>query len=520
MYGDFYTGYAACLYEPAVLKTGSADEEGNFQRVGGERENQMNKPHIIWLLSDQHHAKISGFGGDPFVRTPALDSLARNGVVFENCYCNSPLCVPSRSSMLTGKLPDKTQVYNNTQTLGSDDVTLAHCLTVGGYHTVLAGRMHFVGYDQHHGFEERLVGDITPAFPGSDRQSQVYGELKGTPDQSAVSLKKSGPGDSSVLHYDEEVCRAACDYLKKYQRDRPLFLTVGFYGPHCPFVAPKPLYDEYFKKLPERSETEKEEETLHPAIKRWKELRGVATIDPADIRRVRAAYYGMVTSLDRLAGRVLDTVAACLGLENTIVVYCSDHGESLGEHGLFWKSNFYDGAAKVPMILSWKGKWKNGVRIAKPVNLMDLAPTLCAYAEAPDLPAADGVSMRALLEDTGQEERVVISELIDIKGDQPSAMIRVGNYKLIHYCGYDEVQLFDLEKDPEEKRNLAGNPAFAEIREKLAGALFKRWKPDQAARQLEESLKNAQIFKQWTKQANPPGIDQWKADTQNNYLEI
>lgn len=368
-------------------------------------------------------------------------------------------------------------------------------------------------------------GISPPTFPGSDRQSQVYGELKGTPDQSAISIRKSGPGDSSVLHYDEEVCRAACDYIKNYQEEKPLFLTVGFYGPHCPFVAPKPLYDEYFKKLPELSGIKMEEEPFHPAIKRWKELRGVAAVAPSDIRRVRAAYYGMVTCLDRLAGRILDTVAACLGLENTIIVYCSDHGEGLGEHGLFWKSNFYDGAAKVPMVISWKGKLKNSVRVASPVNLMDLAPTLCEYAKAPGLPAADGASMKSLLEDIGQvrqkgRERVVISELIDIKGDQPSAMIRIGNYKLIHYCGYDEVQLFDMEKDPEEKKNLADNPSFAQIQERLLHALFERWKPEQAVRQFEESLKNAEIFKQWTKQTGPPGIDQWKADIHNNYLQI
>lgn len=484
----------------------------------------MNQPHIIWLLSDQHHAKISGFAGDPFVKTPALDSLADNGVVFENCYCNSPLCVPSRSSMLTGKLPDKTGVYNNTQALRSDDITLAHCLTAGGYHTVLAGRMHFVGYDQRHGFEERLVGDITPSFPGSDRQSRVYGELKGTPDQSVVSIKKSGPGDSSVLHYDEEVCRAACDYIRQYEEEKPLFLTVGFYGPHCPFVAPKSLYNEYFKKLPDLSGTE-EEKLLHPAIKKWKELRGVTKVDAVDVRRVRAAYYGMVTCLDRLAGRVLDTVSSYLGMENTIVVYCSDHGEGLGEHGLFWKSNFYDGSAKVPLIISWKGKFENGVRVANPVNLMDLAPTLCEYAQAPGLPAADGTSMKSLLEvaENGREmegERTVISELIDIKGDKPSAMVRVGNFKLIHYCGYDEVQLFDMNKDPEEKNNLGSNPSFAAVRERLSRILFERWKPEQAMQQFEESLKNAALLKQWTKQACPPGIEEWEADISNNYLQI
>jgi Arylsulfatase A and related enzymes len=211
----------------------------------------MKKKNIIYVLSDQHNPAVTGALGDPYVRTPNIDSLYRLGTSLDSCYCAAPLCVPSRSSLLTGQLPSHNGVYNNMQSLRSDKATLPTVLTVSGYETVLSGRMHFVGWDQRHGFEKRFVGDITPCFIGGDNETEVYGDFKRSSGQNQISIHKSGSGHSAVLDFDQDVVDAACKYLRNRTDERPLFMTVGLYGPHCPYIAPKELYDFYYNLLPE-----------------------------------------------------------------------------------------------------------------------------------------------------------------------------------------------------------------------------------------------------------------------------
>jgi len=188
----------------------------------------LDRKHVIFLLSDQHNAAIAGFAGDQYVRTPNLDKLAATGVVLDNCYCNSPLCVPSRASLLSGLLPSQNGVFNNMQALLSDRVTFVHSISAAGYESVLAGRMHFIGPDQRHGFEKRLVGDVTRNYPG--KSNPIYGNLKGTPDQSKVAIDLSGAGYSSVLQFDEDVANAAIEHIRNRKDPRPLFMTVGLWS--------------------------------------------------------------------------------------------------------------------------------------------------------------------------------------------------------------------------------------------------------------------------------------------------
>lgn len=482
----------------------------------------MKQPNIVFILSDQHNAGIAGFAGDPHVKTPCLDTLARQGTVLENCYCNSPLCVPSRASMLTGRLPGKTGVYNNMQSLRSDEPTLAHSLAAGGYETVLAGRMHFTGYDQRHGFEKRLVGDITPTFPRPMRQAEVYGFLKGTPDQSRASIEKSGPGDSAVLHFDADVCSATCSFLSERRDDRPLFITVGFYGPHCPFVAPKDLYEYYMRCLPQVEPADKEEyRSMHPAMQSWIDRRGVCRVSQEELRRVRAAYYGMVTYLDHLAGQVIDAAYRYLGREDTLLIYGSDHGEALGAHGLFWKSNFYESSVKVPFIASFPGTIPNGKHLGEPVSLVDLASTLLDYGQSAQLPDQDGDSLRVLLE-TGSAadiaNRPLISQLIDIKGDRPSVMVRKGRYKMISHCGHEAVQLFDLERDPAEQYDLGTQAAYTQVIGDLKSVLDLYWNADDAEKQLEKNLYEVSLLRKWAAAVSPVGIEEWCGNREDNYL--
>ncbi|HWU37435.1 MAG TPA: sulfatase-like hydrolase/transferase, partial [Candidatus Acidoferrum sp.] len=323
----------------------------------------MPQKHIVFLLSDQHNPTVAGFAGNAFARTPNLDRLVASGTIFDNCYCSSPLCVPSRASMLSALLPSRTGIFNNFQCLPSDKVTFAHCLSVAGYETVLCGRMHFIGPDQRHGFEKRLVGDIAPTFPG--QPLAAFDEaLKGTDFPGRAPIEKAGAGYSNVLHYDTDVNEAAIHYLKRKGTDRPVFLLVGYFGPHCPYVCPKDLFDHYLRTLPEPDEVTSEfRKTVHPAIQRWYANRKVEDITIAQTRRVRAAYYGMTEFLDRLIGKLLAEIENTLGLENTLVVYSSDHGDTLGVNGVFWKTNFYEGSVRVPLVLSGPGIGSRGRRL-------------------------------------------------------------------------------------------------------------------------------------------------------------
>ncbi len=478
--------------------------------------NTGEKPHILMIQSDQHHPFIGGYAGDPYVSTPNLDAIASEGIVFERCYCNSPLCVPSRSSMLTGRLPVETGVYNNLQCLRSDQPTFATSLAIAGYDTVLAGRMHFTGYDQHHGFEKRLVGDLNPTFPRPERQKTLYGPLAGTPDQSRVAIEKSGAGSSAMLCYDRAVTDAACQYLRDRKDDRNLFMLVGYGNPHCPFIAPKDLYRKYFEKLP-RMDIQPEEH--HPAIQQFIELRGIQHVSSDELHRIRSAYYANVEYMDGLIGEVVRCARKTLG-ENLVIIYLSDHGECLGSHGLFWKSNFYEESVHVPLIISAPGRFAGARRESSVVSLVDIAPTLIDLAGAAHLPSECGNSMLPLLEKGAWEHLdEAISMLADIKGDLPAAMILRNQYKLIKYCTIDLPMLFNLENDPGEEYNLAAVEEYSNLVQELLMRLHQVWDEDRALKLLQEAKEQAQILRNWTKATHPEPIDEWQSTSEMNFLE-
>jgi len=481
----------------------------------------MDKPNIIFILPDQHNGNILGCAGDNYVRTPNIDMLAQKGTLFNSCYCNSPLCVPSRSSMLSGRLPSQNGVYNNMQTLSSTDTTFVHSLTAAGYETVLAGRMHFIGYDQRHGFKQRLVGDLTPSHPGTDNEYDVYGDLMRTSNQSLISLQKSGWGDSAVLHYDHDVMQAACGFLEAHQADRPLFMTIGFYGPHCPYIAQRSLYEYYYNLLPTVEYQPDEYQNMHPAMQNWFKQRNlVGHYDRDELRRIRAAYYSLVETIDNCVGKILDTINRTIGFENTIIVYSSDHGDNIGDHGLFWKTNFYEGSVKVPLIFRWDGHITAGVKQNAPVSLVDIAPTFIDFADGIPLPDAFGISLVKSLQSNMPlvDNRAIISQLADIKGDAPSAMIRKGEYKLIAHCGFPCCQLFNMKGDPNEKTDLGNNPAYNDLVKELLDILFQYWNPDDELLKLEHALQNFKIMKQWAAAVSPEPYEEWRGNPSENYV--
>ncbi|MDD7200542.1 MAG: sulfatase-like hydrolase/transferase [Sphaerochaetaceae bacterium] len=482
----------------------------------------MAKRHIIYILSDQHNPLVMGNAGDPVIRTPALDELFHHGTSFSNCYCAAPLCVPSRSAILSGLLPSRTGVYNNMQALPTCNATFVNCLTDAGYETVLCGRMHFVGWDIWHGFQQHLVGDITPCFVGGDNEREIYGEFMRSSGQNLTSIRKSGAGHSAVLDYDQSVVDAACHVLAQRKADDPpLFLTIGFYGPHCPYIAPNELFGYYYKQLPDipfmgHAEMEK----MHPAIRKWYENRKIGEVTREDVKRIRAAYYALVEVMDRHIARIVDTIGRTIGWDDTLLVYTSDHGDNIGEHNMFWKTNFYEGAARIPMVFYDKGRIAEGRVVTSPVSLMDLAPTFIHVGEAPKLPAMDGRDLHDVLYkgEHADAERYVISMCSDIKGDNPSAMIRQGVYKLVEYAGYSSPLLFDVEKDPKELHDLGTDRAYQGIVRRMMAILHEYWNPVEETERLRQAKIHFTLMKDWYDRVNFPLVGEWRGDPARNYL--
>jgi choline-sulfatase len=479
------------------------------------------------VFTDQHNGKIIHSIGDPWVRTPNMDKLAQNGVTFTNAYCNSPLCVPSRSSMLSGQMPHQTMIFNNAQCLPSDKSTFVHSIAAAGYETVLSGRMHFNGPDQRHGFEKRLVGDITTAALGVTFSKERYGYFDTCAMPGRMSIEKSGKGKCAVMAYDRDVTDAACEYLRTRGKGKPLFMLVGLYGPHPPYVGPAELYDYYYNILPDpKPLTEEEFEQAHPFEKRFMEKRNVGHETAEEIKRVRAAYYSMIEYEDALLGEIMEAVEGSLDMDNTLILYTSDHGDCIGDHGLFWKSNMREGALRIPMIFSWRNHTESGSKIKGLTSLIDIAPTFIEAVKGIRLPVMAGKSiLPSVIEGKEiEKDELVISEICDIKGDNPAAMIRKGRYKLCQYYGYDELMLFDLDEDPDEMVNLSGKEEYLKITVELLTELKKHWDQDKVYAERLLTEQDMEIRRKWAKAQNPILFyDEWKqvgGERNQNYLII
>tara|TARA_R110002167_G_scaffold44909_10_gene134958 strand:- start:628 stop:1425 length:798 start_codon:yes stop_codon:yes gene_type:complete len=261
-------------------------------------------------------------------------------------------------------------------------------------------------------------------------------------------------------------------------------------------------------------------------LAQWREKCGITDVSEAEEKRARAAYYGLVASMDRAIGKVLDRLEA-LGLaDNTLVVYASDHGEQLGAHGMWWKHTFYEDSVKVPMILRWPGTLPAGERRQQVVNLIDLTATMLEAAGAPALPNADGISFLNVARSADAPWiDCAFSEYCHgsrfdwgIAGTSQNRMIRQGRYKLIHYHGFPS-QLFDLEEDPLEEFDLAGDSAHASIVKQLTEAVLRGWDPDAVRAQIEETLEAKALLQKWAQQVNPPSAYMWQMQSDHNWLD-
>ena len=342
----------------------------------GEGGAMAARPNILMIMADQLTALALPAYGHKVVRTPHLDRLAAEGILFERAYCNFPLCAPSRASLMSGRLASRIGVYDNAAEFPAAVPTMAHGLRAMGYRTCLAGKMHFVGPDQLHGFEERLTTDIYPADFGWTPNWDAPEERIDWWDHNMGSVKEAGIAEATnQLDFDAEVAFQAERRLAEHARAqdaRPLFLCVSFTHPHDPYAVPRAYWDRYRDAEIDLPASAEPAQDAHSARLRRVADMAAAEIDGADVLRARHAYYGEISLVDDQVGRLLQSLER-FGLDgDTIVVVTADHGEMLGEHGLWYKMHFFEWALRVPLIFRAPERFAPR-RVAAPVSLLDLA---------------------------------------------------------------------------------------------------------------------------------------------------
>jgi len=489
----------------------------------------MTRPNLLFLFSDQHARRVAGCYGDPAAPTPRLDRLASEGVTFDNAYCPSPLCVPSRMSMLTGRHPFEQECWTNDDYLRSDAATWLHAVGAAGYRPVLAGRLHSMGPDQLHGYAERMVGDHSPNWGGVPRHD--LGVLEKANDPWRESLERSGIGQSAYQVKDVETARAACDYLRSFARARregsveAFCLTAGFLLPHPPYVAWREDYERFAGIVPPPA-FGVPPDPPHAWEQWWRENRGIRDIDLAVISRARTAYYGLVYRLDVLIGEVLDCLAHEGLADETLVVYTTDHGDQLGERGLWWKHTLYEDSVRVPLVMRWPSHLPEGERRSHVVDLLDVAATMTAALGGPSLPHGHGRDLATIAADARAPwtDEVFCEHCTDTvpawTGGRSTQqrMVRRGAWKLIYSHGYP-VQLFDLANDPHERRDLASSPEHAAIRETLEARVLDGWNPEAVAARIRERRRDKDILDAWARNVRPSDEFRWTLLPEHNRLD-
>ncbi|MBK0398577.1 choline-sulfatase [Limibaculum sp. M0105] len=441
----------------------------------------MTRPNILILMVDQLNGTLFPDGPAPWLHTPNLRRLAERSARFVNSYTASPLCAPGRASFMSGQLPRRTRVYDNAAEFASAIPTYAHHVRRAGYATCLSGKMHFVGPDQLHGFEQRLTTDIYPADFGwtpdyrkpGERIEWWYHNLGAVPAAGIAEI-------SNQMDYDDDVAFQAERQLWDYARaedGRPWCLTVSFTHPHDPYVARRrfwDLYEDCAHLDPEVPAIPYDQQDAHSKrifdANDWRSYE----ITPEMIRRARRAYFANISYLDEKIGGILDVLERGQMAENTVILFVSDHGDMLGERGLWFKMSFFEGSSRVPMMIAGPGIAP--ARIDAPVSTVDVCPTLADLAGVSMeevAPWTDGESLLRLANGAERTAPVAIEYAAEASY-APMVSLRYGRWKY-NRCALDPDQLFDLEADPQELTNLADVPEHQGTLAMLRAKSEARW---------------------------------------------
>ncbi len=439
------------------------------------------RPNILFLMSDEHRADVAGFAGNTIVRTPTLDWLAQTGVVFTNAYTPSPICVPGRQCMMAGQFARhcKCEVYGDD--LAPGYMTFARRFSQYAYSTIACGKLHHMGTDQLQGWLHRslsqvgmdnsyIEGRVEEEFQKYTKRPSLFSDEM-IPEQEisgkwsdAKEILRAGVGKSNIAKNDEYAAVGAIGcidwhfldpYYDKANPNRPMLLKVSFQQPHYPYFTDEAKFNYYLNRV---KPYENDKPFDHPFLSRRQVVPGV-DVSERDIIRAIAAYYGMIETIDSLYKRVLDALEdAGQNLDDWIIVYTTDHGEMLGEHGIWEKQKFFEGSVRVPLIIRWPKGFDGGRVIDKNVNLCDLFATLCDLA---GIPVPDGLDSRSLVPLLKGEPCDWDNESVSQFGGK-NLMIKQDDLKYQYYGEDMPEVLFDLKKDPGETVNFMSDPAYGE----------------------------------------------------------
>ena len=442
------------------------------------------RPNVLVIMYDQLTPAALGCYGSRVAQSPHIDRVAAAGVVFDAAYTNSPLCTPARYCLMTGQLPSSTRGYDNAAYLASTIPTFAHYARAAGYRTVLSGKMHFVGPDQLHGFEERRTTDIYPADFGWTPDWRKPDERIDWWYHNMESVAGAGVAEvTNQLLFDDEVgfhaVRALHDAARADDR-RPFLHVASFTHPHDPYVTRQEYWNRYEGvdiPLPEVSAADVDADPHTLRLRAACDMERTP-IGNDDVRRARRAYLGNISYVDDWTGRLLQTLES-LGLaDDTVVILLADHGDMLGERGLWYKMSFFEASARIPLVV-WGPSWFTPRRVGEPVSLADLVPTVIELAGESAPTPVDPLAGRSLLPlCLGRpQQRDVFGEYLAEGAVAPIVMIRRGDLKFVH-CPADPDQLYDLSADPDELVNLATNPAHTDLVARLRAEVTHRWNLD------------------------------------------
>ncbi len=481
------------------------------------------QPNVLLLMADQLAAPFLRAYGDTKVVSPAIDRLAGEGVVFTSAYCASPLCAPSRFSMLTGQLCSKIGAYDNASELASSVPTFAHHLRAAGYQTSLVGKMHFVGADQLHGFEERLTTDIypadfgwTPDWADPDRRFDRWFHNMDT-------VVHAGVADvSNQLDFDDEVGFQTVRKLRDLARsgdERPWLLTASFTHPHDPYVARPQFWDLYDPDdVPLPTVGPIGDADLDPHSRRLRHLMAADATDvTADqVRNARHGYFAAISYVDSWIDQILTTLARHDLADDTVIVLTADHGDMLGERGLWYKMSFFESSARVPLIVHAPGRLA-ATTVDTHASLLDLAPTLLDLAGVEIPETMDGRNLLRLI-GADDRDRTVVGEYLGEGAIAPVLMIRRGARKYV-WSRPDPPLLFDLVDDPHELTNLAADVAHEGEVAAFEAEVRERWDPDALDAEVRASQRDRRVVDRALRQGRYRSWDfQPATDAANQYM--
>lgn len=476
-----------------------------------ESQNVKARPNILLIMTDQHDPAIAGFSGNETINTKNLDSLAAQSANFTSAITPSPLCTPSRMCMLTGKEPHNCSAWSNHWVIFPEHTTWPAHFAANGYRTCLVGKMHFGGKDQMQGFQDRPYGDLrhgTGHQPDPLSMFPGYGAARGA---GATEIPES-------LLQDVVVTREALSYILEREAEdqhSPWFVCASYSRPHPPLTSPRRYQSRYRGKV---CPPEQGGKVSHEPYARQR-ASGHLDLTDEEIQLGREGYYASLDFVDDCIGELIDGLKKTGALENTIVIYTSDHGEMLGNHGIWGKSVYFDRAVRVPLLIRLPNMALAGSSFTQPVSLIDLFPTTCGLAGIPVPVGLDGIDLSTLLTGTKKDPQLdreavcsmychygqLVKSVPTFSENEPHRawrMARTNRWKCVEIEG-GATLLFDLEKDPEENHDLSEDPLQKKRLTQLRDLIHDGFRWSDVHHRMEEGRKRLPGFRSGKSPSTP-----------------